>query len=73
MILLLLIDFFQIITSLREIKNQSSLKTMPKRKKLSLNQFILDFLQKLTTKHQNKNLIRKFFENNKEKKMNNFF
>jgi hypothetical protein len=33
----------------------------------------LDFLQKLTTKHQNKNLIWKFFENNKEKKINNFF
>jgi hypothetical protein len=36
-ILLLLIDFFQIITSLREIKNQSSLKTTPKHKNLSLN------------------------------------
>ena len=30
LILLLLIDFFQIFTSLREIKNQASLKTMPK-------------------------------------------
>ena len=48
--------FFQIFTSLRDIKNQNYLETMPKHKIFSLKKFILnlllliDFFKKLTTK-----------------------